>query len=123
MKVCKEKIPEDVVFDMSLLTTDKVMEYLNNLDNSKSIGTDGIGPRLLRMASPIIAESLAFICNLRIKTLSIPDKWKEAKVNHCIKEDHLMTLILLDQSNKISNDQELMQSDPTSCPQNQKGNN
>ena len=27
------------------------------------------------------------------------------------------------QSEKISNDQELIQSDPTSCPQNQKGNN
>ena len=27
------------------------------------------------------------------------------------------------ESKKISNDQELMQSDPTSCPQNQKGNN
>ena len=27
------------------------------------------------------------------------------------------------QSTKISNDQELIQSDPTSCPQNQKGNN
>ena len=27
------------------------------------------------------------------------------------------------QSKKISDDQELMQSDPTSCPQNQKGNN
>ena len=27
------------------------------------------------------------------------------------------------QSKKISNDQELIQSDPTSCPQNQKGNN
>ena len=26
-------------------------------------------------------------------------------------------------SEKISNDQELIQSDPTSCPQNQKGNN
>ena len=26
-------------------------------------------------------------------------------------------------SKKISNDQELIQSDPTSCPQNQKGNN
>ena len=26
------------------------------------------------------------------------------------------------QSKKISNDQELIQSDPTSCPQNQKGN-
>ena len=29
----------------------------------------------------------------------------------------------LRQSKKISNDQELIQSDPTSCPQNQKGNN
>ena len=28
-----------------------------------------------------------------------------------------------DQSKKISNDQELIQSDPISCPQNQKGNN
>ena len=27
------------------------------------------------------------------------------------------------QSKMISNDQELIQSDPTSCPQNQKGNN
>ena len=27
------------------------------------------------------------------------------------------------QSKKISNDQELIQSDPTSCPKNQKGNN
>ena len=27
------------------------------------------------------------------------------------------------ESKKISNDQELTQSDPTSCPQNQKGNN
>ena len=27
------------------------------------------------------------------------------------------------QSKKISNDQELIHSDPTSCPQNQKGNN
>ena len=77
---CKEKIPDDVVFDMPLLTSDKVMKYLNNLDIRKSTGTDDIGPRLLRMASPIIAESLTFICNLSIKTGSFPDKWKEAKV-------------------------------------------
>ena len=64
---CKEKIPDDVVFDMPLLTSDKVMKYLNNLDIRKSTGTDDIGPRLLRMASPIIAESLTFICNLSIQ--------------------------------------------------------
>ena len=65
---------------MPLLTSDKVMKYLNNLDIRKSTGTDDIGPRLLRMASPIIAESLTFIFNLIIKTGSFPDKWKEAKV-------------------------------------------
>ena len=31
--------------------------------------------------------------------------------------------INFEQSKKISNDQELIQSDPISCPQNQKGNN
>ena len=29
----------------------------------------------------------------------------------------------IEQSKKISNDQELIQTDPTSCPQNQKANN
>ena len=32
-------------------------------------------------------------------------------------------IVIIRQSKKISNDQELIQSDPTSCPQNQKGNN
>ena len=32
------------------------------------------------MSSSIIVESLAYICNLSIKTGSFPDKWKEAKV-------------------------------------------
>ena len=31
--------------------------------------------------------------------------------------------LLLEESKKISNDQDLIQSDPISCPQNQKGNN
>ena len=34
-----------------------------------------------------------------------------------------ITAAIRGQSKKISNDQELIQSDPTSCPQNQKGNN
>ena len=32
-------------------------------------------------------------------------------------------LYITQESKKISNDQELIQSDPISCPQNQKGNN
>ena len=35
----------------------------------------------------------------------------------------LNSIVVHSQSKMISNDQELIQSDPTSCPQNQKGNN
>lgn len=77
---CNEKIPENVVFDMPLITTDKVMKSLKNLDVRKSTGMDEIGPRLLKMASPFIAESLTYICNLSIRSSSFPEKWKEAKV-------------------------------------------
>ena len=35
----------------------------------------------------------------------------------------LLRVFDISQSKKISNDQELIQSDPISCPQNQKGNN
>ena len=38
-------------------------------------------------------------------------------------DSDLGRVIRREQSKKISNDQELIQSDPTSCPQNQKGNN
>ena len=38
--------------------------------------------------------------------------------------DFSETIVVYDvKSKKISNDQELIQSDPISCPQNQKGNN
>ena len=58
---CKEKIPQNVFFDMPLTNTDKILKYLKNLDVRKSTGTDDIGPRLLKMAAPFIAESLTFI--------------------------------------------------------------
>ena len=36
---------------------------------------------------------------------------------------HVMVHVTVLESKKTSNDQELIQSDPISCPQNQKGNN
>ena len=43
---------------------------------------------------------------------------------HTGKRAHVLLITMsLKQSKKISNDQELIKSDPTSCPQNQKGNN
>lgn len=77
---CNNKLPDDISFDMPLLNKDKVLKFLNGLDVSKSTGTDDVGPRLLKMAAPFVADSLTYICNLSIKTSTFPDKWKEAKV-------------------------------------------
>ena len=39
-----------------------------------------------------------------------------------LEADDFSSMEFKKKSKKISNDQELIQSDPTSCPQNQKGN-
>ena len=65
---------------MPLLNNDKVLKFLKGLDISKSTGIYYVGPRLLRVAAPFIADSLTYICNLSIKTSTFSYKWKEAKV-------------------------------------------
>ena len=52
---------------------------------------------------------------------AIKDKTKPDKMNIHTREDADMLKPF--ESKKISNDQEMIQSDPISCPQNQKGNN
>ena len=47
----------------------------------------------------------------------------EENSNNKVTVDKPKTIYVPKQSKKISNDQELIQSDPISCPQNQKGNN
>ena len=50
--------------------------------------------------------------------------WKHVKdITGQSQANKLPSALQSDQSKKISNDQELIQSDPISCPQNQKGNN
>ena len=56
------------------------MKYLSNIDISKATGTDGIGPRLLKLAAPHIAEHVTFICNHSMNVSVFPNKWKEAEV-------------------------------------------
>ena len=57
-----------------------------------------------------------------IKFFDVPnlEKRDEAKHHRKVFLDNIHGII---KSKKISNDQELIQSDPISCPQNQKGNN
>ena len=44
-----------------------------------------IGPRLLKVAAPYIADEVTFICNHSIINSVFPSKWKEAKVTPLFK--------------------------------------
>ena len=63
---------------------------------------------------PLPCEEISFTISLQYILLSL----SKFKCQFCFE----ISMVFL-RSKKISNDQELIQSDPTSCPINQKGNN
>lgn len=82
---CQSKLPENNKFNISNIEKEKVLKYLSNVDVSKATGTDNIGPRLLKLAAPYIADDITFICNHSINNSTFPTKWKEAKVSPLYK--------------------------------------
>jgi hypothetical protein len=57
----------------------KVFDLLNRLKTSKSPGSD-ISPKLLKLASPILAEPVAHLFSLSVSQLILPKRWKLADV-------------------------------------------
>ena len=72
---------------MSLYTVTNadVFKYLTNLDIIKSTGTDGVGPRILKLSKSIIVDYLTHIINLSLFTGIFPDISKYAKVTPIFK--------------------------------------
>ena len=77
---CQSKLPFDMKFTIPQIQNEKVLKFLSTMDTSKATGTDMIGPRLLKLAAPYIANEVTFICNHSINNSVFPNKWKEAKV-------------------------------------------
>ena len=77
---CEAKLPADTKFIIPPIQKEKVLTFLSNIDINKASGTDMIGPRLLKLAAPFIADEITFICNHSITNSVFPSKWKEAKV-------------------------------------------
>lgn len=64
---------------------EEVLKFLSSIDINKATGTDLIGPHLLKLAAPYIAEEITFICNHSITNSVFLNKWKEAKVTPLYK--------------------------------------
>ena len=67
-------------FDIPEVSTNFVKEELSKLNDAKSVGLDGISPKLLRLGATAIAPSITWILNLSITTCTFADVWKVAKV-------------------------------------------
>lgn len=81
----RQKIPENVYFELPEVDESFVFCYLSTLDVSKATGLDGIGPRLLKLSSGVIAKSITYIVNKCISDGHFPHCWKQAKVNPLFK--------------------------------------
>ena len=77
---CQSKLPSDTKFKIPQVLKENVLKFFSKMDINKATGTDMIGPRLLKLAAPYIADEVTFICNHSISNSVFPTKWKEAKV-------------------------------------------
>ena len=72
-------------FSIPEMSQNFVERELARMQPNKSTGLDGIGARLLRIASHIVAAPLQHIYNLSIRTGVFPSRWKEARVTPIFK--------------------------------------
>ena len=60
-------------------------DCLQSISSHKASGIDKLSPRLLKLAAPIIAPSIAKLINYSFNTASFPQRWKTAKVSPLFK--------------------------------------
>ncbi|PKU35565.1 rna-directed dna polymerase from mobile element jockey-like [Limosa lapponica baueri] len=66
--------------DLPLVEEDQVREQLRRLDIHKSMGPDGIHPRVLRELADVIAGPLSIIFERSWRTGKVPEDWRKANV-------------------------------------------
>jgi len=63
-----------------------VSALLCHLDTHKSVGPDGIQPRVLRELAEELAEPLSIICQQSCPTGEVPDDWRITSVTPIYKK-------------------------------------
>lgn len=77
-------------FSFSSINPDFVEKRINKINVKKATGIDGISPKLLHFAKPIIVKPLTDIVNLSISTSTFPDRLKEAQVAPIHKKNSVL---------------------------------
>ena len=62
------------------ITSDQVLNILSKISLRKATDIDGIKSRVLRVAAPVIAATIAKLISCSIATGIYPQRWKTAKV-------------------------------------------
>ncbi|KFV81143.1 RNA-directed DNA polymerase from mobile element jockey, partial [Struthio camelus australis] len=69
-----------------LIEEDQVRDYLSKLDTHKSMGPDGMHPRVLRELADGIARPLSIIFERSWQSGEVPEDWKKANVTLVFKK-------------------------------------
>ncbi|KFV84217.1 hypothetical protein N308_04705, partial [Struthio camelus australis] len=69
-----------------LVEEDQVRDLLSKLDIHKSMGPDGMHPRVLRELADVIARPLSIILERSWRSGEVPEDWKKAKVTPAFKK-------------------------------------
>ena len=68
-----------------MIKEDQVQENLNKPDTHKSMGPDGVHPRVLRELADVIAEPLSIIFESFWRAGKVPTGWRKANVTAVFK--------------------------------------
>ena len=71
----------DSEFKFDLITPEYVFDEICKFSCNKATGLDGLDSKLLKLAAPVICDTLAYICNLSLVSSTFPLEWKQAKSN------------------------------------------
>ncbi|KFV76616.1 hypothetical protein N308_07432, partial [Struthio camelus australis] len=69
-----------------LVEEHRVRDHLSKLDIHKSMGPDGMHPRVLRELADVIARPLSIILERSWRSGEVPEDWKKANVTPVFKK-------------------------------------